>query len=125
VGYDFFDCGYDVGVGAAAADIAAHEFSDFIATVGFALGDQAHRRTDLTGRAIAALKSVMIDKRLLYRVQRAIFGQTLNGCDLRSILHGHQCQAGIDSATVHQNRTGAALTVVATFLRSGESEVNP
>jgi len=58
-------------------------------------------------------------------MQRAIFGQAFDRCDLRAVLHDRERQAGIDPATIDQNRAGAALTVVATLLRSGQADVNP
>ena len=50
-----------------------------------AFGDQARRRTDLAGRAIAALERVVIDERLLQRMQRAVLRQPLDRGDLRAV----------------------------------------
>ena len=89
-----------------------------------ALVDQAGCRTNLTGRTVAALKSIMVDKGLLYRMQPAVLSQTLDRRYLRTVVHDRERQAGIDPAPVRQNRTRAALAVVATLLRPGEAEMN-
>ena len=60
----------DVGIGAAAADVAAHQFADLVGGLRLAFGDQARGRADLARRAVAALEGVVVDERLLQRVQR-------------------------------------------------------
>src|SRR5580700_220476 len=78
--------GHDVGIGAAAADVAAHPFSDFVVgkldrrlfgdmrsygagVSGLYLFDHRHGGTDLPGRAISALERVVFDERLLHGMQ--------------------------------------------------------
>ena len=39
----------DVGIGAAAADIAAHQLADFVGGLRLAFGDQPGGRADLPG----------------------------------------------------------------------------
>src|SRR5687768_3291666 len=63
---------YNVGIGAAAAKIAAHVLADLLARSRSALCDQRDGRHDLTGRAIAALKSIVLDKAGLHGVKAAI-----------------------------------------------------
>ena len=70
-GDDLFDGRHDVGIGAAAADIAAHQLANLIGRVRLPFGDQADGRTDLAGRAISALEGVMFDERLLQWMQSA------------------------------------------------------
>ena len=67
----------------------------------------------------------MVDEGLLYWMQRAVFSEAFDCRYLRAVLHHGQRQAGIDPAAIHQNSTGAALAVVATFLCSGQAEMNP
>jgi hypothetical protein len=67
--HDRLDRRENVGIAAAATNIAAHQFSDFIARLGAALGDQSHGRADLSGRAVAALKTVMRNEGGLKRMQ--------------------------------------------------------
>src|ERR1700744_5429761 len=53
------DRGQDILVGSATANVTAHLLPDFSIGSGMALFDQTNRRTDLTGRAIAALKTIV------------------------------------------------------------------
>jgi len=121
-GHRLLDGGDNVGIGAAAADVAAHQFADLIDALGLAFGDQAGRRTDLPRRAIAALKCIMIDEGLLQRVQRAVFGQALDRGDVGAVLHHGQCQAGVEPPSVDQDCTSAALSVIAAFFRACQVE---
>src|SRR3954470_22142176 len=60
-----FDCRDDVRVGRAAADVAGHELPDVLDV----LPDRCDRRHDLPRRAEPALQGVLVDERLLDRVQ--------------------------------------------------------
>ena len=71
----------DVGIGTAAADVAAHQLADFVGGLGLAFGDQAGGRTDLSRRAVAALEGVVIDERLLQGMQRAVLRQPFDRGD--------------------------------------------
>src|SRR5215467_3347924 len=84
----------DVGIGPAAADIAAHEFADVVVRVGAALGQQRYRRKDLSGRTVTALQSVMTDKRLLQRVSPPVGGEALDGRHMAALALRGQRQAG-------------------------------
>jgi hypothetical protein len=79
------DGGDNVGVGAAAADVAAHEFADLVRSFRLALGDQPGRRADLPRRAIPALESVVVDERLLQRMQRAVDSEPFDRGDLGAV----------------------------------------
>ena len=61
----------DVRVRGAAADVAAHELGDVLVGGGVALLEQLDGGHDLPGRAVAALERVVLDERLLHRVQLA------------------------------------------------------
>ena len=117
------DCRDDVGVGAAAADVAAHELADFVRGLCLALGDQPDRRADLPRRAIAALERVMVDERLLQRMQRAVVRQAFDRGDLRAIVHDGERQARIDAPAVDQHGAGAALALIAALFRAGQVEM--
>ena len=67
--HHLLDRGHDVHVGTAATDIAAHQLTDLVPRLGPALLDQPHRRADLPGRAVAALEGVVLDERVLERMQ--------------------------------------------------------
>jgi hypothetical protein len=112
----------DVGVAAAATDIAAHQFANFVSRVGVAR-DQSDSRTDLARRAIAALKPVMVDEGLLQGMQQAVRGQPFDGRDFGTVLHDGEGQAGDDTPSVDQHGAGAASAVVAPLLCSGEIEI--
>ena len=116
------DRGDDVGIGAAAADVAAHQLADFVGGRRPALRDEARGRADLTGRAVAALECVVVDEGLLQRMQRAVGGEPLDGGDLGAVLHDDQRQAGIDAPAVDQDRAGAALALIAALLGAGQIE---
>lgn len=116
-------CSDDIRIGAAAAQISAHQLADLVGVRGLAFGQEACCRTNLSWRAIAALEGVMVDEGLLQGMQRAIPGKTFYGRDLRAVLHDGERQAGIDPPTVDQNRAGAALTVVAAFFGAGQCKM--
>ncbi len=50
-------------------------------------------------------------------------GETLDGRDVIALVHHGEGQAGIDPPAVDQHRAGAALAVVAAFLRTREADV--
>src|SRR5947209_17626657 len=87
----------NVGVGGAAADIATHAFGDFrvcqswlrgdigggvARPAGFVFGKHGDGRTNLAGRAIAALQSVMAHEGSLHRMEIVAVRQTFDGDDL-------------------------------------------
>ena len=80
--------------------------------------DAGDRRADLPGRAVAALKSVVLEERSLDRVQLVAVRQALDRGDLVAFVDEGETQAGIESPAIHQHGAGAALAVVATFLRA-------
>ena len=66
----------DAGIGAAAAEIAAHPLAHPLGIVArLALVDQADRAHDLARRAEAALEAVMRDEGGLHRMQRVALRQ--------------------------------------------------
>src|ERR1700677_977679 len=67
------DRGNDVRIGRAPAQIAAHILADFRVAAGAAFAHAADRRHDLSGGAVAALESVMVDEGLLHGMQRPIW----------------------------------------------------
>ena len=74
----------DAGIGAAAAEIAAHALADALGVVaGLALADQADGAHDLARRAEAALEAVVRDEGGLHRMQRVAVGEALDRVDRR------------------------------------------
>src|SRR5699024_9883436 len=113
----------DAGVGAAATDVA-----DAV-QIGLAdrpplAADLAHerdRRHDLARLAVAALRDVVLDPRLLHRVQVGVHGvgQALDRGDL--VVFGdllHRDRAGVDRLAVQVRRAGLADIDAAPVLRS-------
>src|SRR5262249_52747861 len=121
--YDLFDGRHDVGIGAATADIAAHQLANFIGGARLALGNQAGGGTDLPGGAVAALEGIMLDEGLLQRGKRGSLRQTFDGRYPRAILHDRQREARIDAPAVEENGAGAALAVVAALFGPGKVEI--
>ena len=113
----------DPGIGAAAAQIAAHAFADAFGVVaGLALADQPDRAHDLARRAEPALEAVMGDEGGLHRMEPVALGKTLDGQHLGAVQAHRQRKAGIDAPPVDQHRAGAALAAVAALLRSGQDK---
>ena len=116
------DRGHDIGVGPAAADVAAHQFLH-VRVVGTArFLEQRDGRHDLAGRAIAALIAVAGNERRLHRMQCVGRAQALDGGDLVPVVHQGEAQAGIHAPAVHMHRARAALPVIAALFRSGEGD---
>ena len=111
----------DPGIGAAAAEIAAHAFAHALRVIArLAFVDQADRAHDLAGRAEAALQSVMRDERRLHRMQLVAPCDALDGEDVGAVVAYRQRQAGIGPPPIDQHRAGAALAAVASLLGAGQ-----
>lgn len=82
-------------------------------------GDAAQCGHDLAGRAVAALECVLVDERLLQRVKFAALGKTLDGGDVRAVMHHRKRQAGVDPPTIDQHRAGTAGSWSQPFLVPG------
>src|SRR3954454_492905 len=106
----------DAAVGAAATDVAAHPFADFVIAAGMSLLQQRDGRTNLTRRAVAALESVVADERGLHRMQRSVCRKTFDRGDPLARVHDRQREARVVAAAVDKHRTRAARTLIATFL---------
>ena len=113
----------DAGIGAAAAEIAAHRLAHpfgIVAGLGFAY--QPDRTHDLAGGTEAALEPVMLDERGLHRMQRVAVRHAFDGQDIGAVVAERQRKAGIHPPAVEQHGAGAALAPVAALLRPGEIE---
>ncbi len=129
----------DVGIGGAAAEIAAHALADLLVVegdvrsrqisahragpAGLGLAQHADRRAELARGTVAALEGVMVDERLLERMQVVAIGcQPLDGDDLGVLVRDGEGQAAIHAPAVEQDGAGSALPVVAALLGAGEAE---
>ncbi|PHN56164.1 hypothetical protein AO275_08490 [Pseudomonas viridiflava] len=78
-------------------------------------------RHDLAWRAEPTLESIELDEGSLNSMQRTVRPrQPLNRHDFMAIDLSRKGQAAQDPLTVHMHCAGAALAVVATFLRAGQ-----
>src|SRR3954452_7107543 len=102
----------NAAVCAAAADVAAHPFADFVVAAGMSLLQQRDGRADLTRRAVAALESVVADERGLHRMQRSVRRETFNRGNLLAGMHHSEREAGVVAAAIGEHRTRAARTLI-------------
>lgn len=76
-------------------------------------------------RAVAALHRILVDERLLHRMELIAFRKTLDRRDLqpiaRGLVHGHEARCSLPSSG--DDETGAALAEAAAIPRTGETEV--
>lgn len=72
----------------------------------------------LTGGAVAALKSVVIDKCRLQGVKFRACAQAFDRRALIAVMQSSQRQTQIDSLAVHHHGAGSTLTVIAALLRA-------
>ena len=112
----------DVGVGAAAADVAGHGVLDVVVRRADGLFQQRHGAHDLAAGAVAALVAVVLHKGRLHGVQVAGLADAFDGRDLVAFMHHREREAAVHATSVHVDRAGAALAVVAAFLRAGQVE---
>src|SRR5476649_212589 len=106
-----FDGSDYLRVSGASAKITAHVFLNISIRFGMPFPNTSDGRHNLTRRAIAALKAVLVDECLLHRVQFAIAPRKpLNGFDTLALRRDGQSQTRKHSLTVNVNRARAALT---------------
>jgi hypothetical protein len=66
------------------------------------------------------LKAIMLDEGGLDRVKNFTSRQALNRSNPFTLLSDRESEAGVDANAIHQDGAGAALTVIAAFLCTGE-----
>ncbi len=69
----------------------------------------------MSGRAIAALKPVVLDKRSLHRMQLFAVRESFDRRNLVALVDDCECKTRIHAATIDQNRARAALAVIASL----------
>src|SRR5438477_9209034 len=84
---------------------------------------QRRGRHDLTRSAIAALISVMRQKRRLHWIEIFRLAETFNRGDLIVFVHGGKDEARVHPSPIDVHRAGAALPVVASLFRSREMQI--
>jgi hypothetical protein len=75
-------------------------------------------RTDLTGRAIPALVTIVPEERGLHRVKVLRRTKTFNSCNLISLMLHSEAETGVDARTIHQDSAGTTLALITAFLRA-------
>ena len=116
--------GEDLRVAGAATKVAGQGSTHLV------LGDRARgvieqrlRGHDHARDADAALRSPMLDERVLEGVKAIALGQALDGLDGGAIRLIREHQAGVDGLAVHEHRARAALALAAAFLGPGQAQV--
>src|SRR4051812_49112393 len=107
--------GDDAGVGATATEVATHPLADLVVAARVPLGQTCHARANLSGGAKAALQAVVLEERLLERVEAVAEGEALDGGHLGAVERDGERQTRQDAPALDEHGAGAALAVVAAF----------
>src|SRR5205085_6887333 len=91
--YRLLDSCDDVRISTAATDVATHQVANVIGSFELAFPEQSNSGTNLARRAIAALESVVLDKRLLQGVKHAVLSKPFDGRNFRAIFHDREGEA--------------------------------
>ena len=117
------DGGENVGVVAAATDVAVHGLDDLgPRRLGVTLGE-GDGRHDVTRDAVAALHRLLIEESLLDGVQLAVRRNAFDRPDFPTVRFADSGAAGADGLAVEKDGAGAAFTLAAAELGAGEVEV--
>src|SRR5690242_13068210 len=111
----------DSRVGAAAADIGDRRVDLGIGRLRLLLEEGGHRH-DHPALAIAALRDVVSEPSLLYRVQAPIRRKALDCRDLAAFEGGGGDRAGPRRGPVYMHGAGAALSDAATVFGAGQAQ---
>ena len=112
----------DAGIGHAAAEIAVHVRDYFVLGRIGVLGEQRRRLHDLPGLAVAALRNLLGDPRLLQRMV-ALGAEAFDGGDFLAGDVAERCLAGSHRFTVDVNGAGATQAGTAPELGAGHLQL--
>src|SRR5262249_55240701 len=116
----------DVVIACAATDVALELFSNGRLVRLTASAYDIERHHHHAGRAVAALKRVMLPERRLHWMEWSPgWGQPLDGCDHRALTLQREHRARLHRQTVHMHDTGSALRGVATDVCARQAELFP
>src|SRR3954453_16525867 len=90
---------------------------------GLDLVEHGHGRTDLSRRAVAALKTIMLDEGGLHWMQMIGGAEPFDGRDLVALMHDREREAGINPPPAGNDRAGATLAVIAAFFAAGQAQM--
>src|SRR5258706_6784653 len=111
----------DLRVARAHAEVAGEAAADLVfARIGI-LAQKRVRGEDHARRAVAALKAVALDERLLHRMEPAVRLQSLDRGDFPAVRLHREQEARFHQLAVEQDRAGAALADDAADVRAGEA----
>jgi len=108
--------------GAAAADVGDRGVDVGVARLGIRFEERRHRH-DHAGLAVAALRHVVIDPRLLHLVQDLARGEAFDSGDFGAARRAHGNRARAHREAVHVHRAGAALRDAAAVFGAGEADL--
>src|SRR5947199_8204710 len=117
------DRGADAHVGSAAAEVAAQSFLNLFGRRVGVLVQKRLAGDHEAGRTEAALLRVVVNERLLDRVQLVALHQALDGRDATTLRFDGEYRAGISRLAVNDDRASAAGGAVTDALRPREVEV--
>ena len=87
------------------------------------LHGKAQQINDLPPGKLAALEAIMLDEGGLHRMQLLALRETFDGRDLVAFHSRGEKETGIHPPAIDEHGAGAALAMVAAFLRAGEVEM--
>jgi hypothetical protein len=113
----------DVRVRAAAAQVSAHLLPYVIVARSARFVEEGCRRHDLSGRAVSALEGIVLDERLLHRMEDAVLFQAFDRHDVVVFMHHRKSETRKHAAAVDVDRARTALAMIAALL--GPEELKP
>ena len=90
---------------------------------GLDLVEHRHRRTDLPGRAVAALVAVVLHEGGLHRMQVVRRPKPFDGRDPVALCMTASVRHETDASAIDDDGARAALALIAAFLRAGELQM--
>src|SRR5215469_4475541 len=115
----------DPDVGSTAAKVSAQAFLDFLRCRIPVLVKECLAGDHETWSAKPALLAVVVNKRLLDRMQAVVLSQPLDCGDLLALRLDGQHRAGIHRVSIHNHSTSAASASVAHPLGAGDVKLVP
>src|SRR5262245_43766291 len=109
-------------ISAAAADVAGERLDDLLVGRVRIRREERGRGDDHSRRAIAALKRLLIQERLLRRMQASSRRESFDRRDLRAGRLRYRSAAGARGTSIQKNRARAALPFAAAVLGAGETQ---
>src|SRR5258706_1713773 len=115
----------DVHVARTPAEVAFEAPANLVLGRVWILFEKVGRGHDESGRAVAALQSVLVPEGLLDRVELITFGHAFDGREAAAVCLDGEHRAALDRLAVDVDRARAALAGVAADVRSGQTHDIP